>query len=311
MRRSCTLYPVPWPDIPLFSLFSSARPSLRPTWNANSLDRILCLLFCFSRVVLPLRIIVSVLFSPCCFHIDVVQFFGSSTGLPFFCFSQVFPPFPCVPLFAHAGIGRLFHHPIHSIHIFQPLARIPLGLFLSFCAGPLLEARRWLGLTAALLTGIRRYSFSARHCLRSKTSTSPVLAADASQPVPGHPSESLSLQEWRPKNANSLPSTFNFFFLCPLVAAAPERSDIAFLFSSCFERAGDDILDFRQRARDLHLCAQRFWTSTLQIDLLEHHPPQPPHHRTSGHSAATVAAETPCRPWDSLESVFVFAASEC
>lgn len=74
-RVPCTR-PVPWPDIPLFSLFSSARPSLRPTWNANSLDRILCLLFCFSRVVLQAAnhcffFIFPLLFSYRCF----LQFF--------------------------------------------------------------------------------------------------------------------------------------------------------------------------------------------------------------------------------------------
>lgn len=84
-------------------------------------------------------------------------------------------------------------------------------------------------------------------------------------------------------------------FLCPLVAAAPERSDTAFLFSSCFERAADDTLRFLVTSPGSAPLRPTFLALDAADRPLEH-PPQPPHHRKSGHSTATVAAETPCRP---------------
>ncbi|PTB35984.1 hypothetical protein M441DRAFT_289835 [Trichoderma asperellum CBS 433.97] len=131
-----TMYPVPavpWPDIPLFSLFSSARPSLRPTWNANSLDRILCLLR-FSRVVVQqLRIIVS-----CSCSLVVFLYSFHFLGLyrhRLLCFPPSLAPFLSLlysrTLASDASSAAI--QPTRS-HPSQPLARIPLGLF--FVLGP-------------------------------------------------------------------------------------------------------------------------------------------------------------------------------
>lgn len=114
-------------------------PRLRPTWNANSLNRILCLLLCFSRAVLQqLRTLCLFFFFFSFFFFPLLFSYIPAIFLNLYrhsllCFSRVFPFF--LLYFICARWHRTLLLPSNPTRYIgylssQPLARIPLGLFL-------------------------------------------------------------------------------------------------------------------------------------------------------------------------------------
>lgn len=268
--------PVPWPDIPLFSLSSSARPSLRPTWNANSLDRILCLLFCFSRVVVQAANHCFLFHSSLIVFIQVFLQFLNLYRHSLLCFSQVFPPFPCVFYFAHAGIGRFSpSNPFDTyLSAFSPYSSRPL-----FALGPCQKPAAGWVLRLRCSQAFAAIALVPATACAQKTSTSPLLATDASQPVPGHPSETLSLQEWRPKTQTLFHQPSTFFVPSGSGSSGTVRYSILvlLLLRTCGRRHSSifgnepGICTFAPNVSGPRRCRSTFGASS----------PQPPHHRKS------------------------------
>lgn len=292
--------PVPWPDIPLFSLSSSARPSLRPTWNANSLDRILCLLFCFSRVVVQAANHCFFFHSSLIVLIQVFLHFLNLYRHCLLCFSQVFPPFPCVFYFAHAGIGRFSpSNPFDTyLSAFSPYSSRPLfalGPCQKPAAGWVLRLRCSQAFAAIALvpaTACAQKQARRRYSLQTPRSPFQATLLSRSPSKSGDPKRKLSSINLQ-------------LFLCPLVAAAPERSDTAFLFCSCFERAGDDTLRFLATSPGSAPLRPTFLALDAADRPLEHHP------RSLLTTASQRSQRCDCRGGDAVSSFGLFGVYLC